>query len=131
MKQILVVDDDAQTRALVSILLQRKGFDVAEAFDGPSALRLLDFLTPDLLIVDVMMPGIDGIELCRRVRARSQTQQTPIIAFTASGSSRLDRNTREAGANGFLTKTSSPQELVGMIQKLLSPSAQVLPFFQA
>lgn len=121
-KQILVVDDDAQTRALISILLERTGFRVAEAFDGPSALRLLEFVTPDLMIVDIMMPGIDGAELCRKVRQRAATTKTPIIAFTASGSGQYDRNMREAGANGFLTKTSPPSDLMQLVHELLGGS---------
>lgn len=118
-KQILVVDDDAQTRTLVGHILQRNGFRVVEAFDGLSALRLLDFMTPDLMIVDIMMPGMDGLELCRRLRIRTQTQETPIIVFTASGSSRLDRNAREVGADAFLPKTNSPHDLSQLVQRLL------------
>jgi len=121
-KQILVVDDDAQTRALVRLILQRSGLRTQEAFDGQSALRLLEFTTPDLFIIDIMMPGIDGLELCRRLRARKQTSETPIIVFTAAGSHRLDRSAREAGANEFLPKTSSPQELTLVVQRLLEAS---------
>lgn len=119
-KNILVVDDDAQTRALVGIILQRQGFKTAEAFDGYSALRLLDFMTPDLMIVDIMMPGIDGLELCRRLRKRAQTVGIPIIIFTASHSTRFDRNAREAGANAFLPKTNSPRELANMVERLIN-----------
>ncbi len=118
-KQIMVVDDDAQTRALVGLILQRGGYKTLEAFDGQSALRLLDFTTPDLLIVDIMMPGIDGLELCRRLRARQQTTSTPIIVFSAAGSSRLERSSREAGASEFLPKTSPPQELLSVVKRLL------------
>ena len=118
-KQILVVDDDAQTRALVGLILQRSGLRTLEAFDGQSALRLLEFTTPDLLIIDIMMPGIDGLELCRRLRARKQTSETPIIVFTAAGSTRLDRAAREAGANEFIPKTSPPHELTMVVQRLL------------
>jgi CheY-like chemotaxis protein len=126
-KQILIVDDEAQTRTLVSMVLERKGFRVIEAFDGPSALRLLEFTTPDLMIVDIVMPGIDGIELCRRVRARDKTLRMPIIAFAASGSSRLDRNVRDAGADEFLPKTNPPQDLTRLVQRLLDmPAANAL-----
>ena len=118
-KQILVVDDDAQTRALVKMVLQRSGFQTLEAFDGQSALRLLEFSTPDLLIVDMMMPGIDGLELCRCLRSRRPTIETPIIVFTAVTSSRLDKAAREAGANEFLPKTSPPRELTATVQRLL------------
>jgi DNA-binding response OmpR family regulator len=118
-KQILVVDDDAQTRALVGLILQRNGFRTLEAFDGQSALRLLEFTTPDLIIVDIMMPGIDGLELCRRLRARHQTRETPVIVFTAAGSIRLDRSVRDAGANEFIPKTSPPQELSAAVNRLL------------
>lgn len=121
-KQILVVDDDAQTRALVGLILQRNGLRTQEAFDGQSALRLLEFTTPDLIIVDVMMPGIDGLELCRRLRARKQTSQTPIIVFTAAGSTRIDRAARDAGADEFIAKTSPPQELAAAVHRLLEMS---------
>jgi DNA-binding response OmpR family regulator len=119
-KSILVVDDDAQTRALVGLILQRQGFRTAEAFDAYSAIRLLDFMTPDLMIVDIMMPGIDGLELCRRLRKRMQTAGVPIIVFTASNSTRFDRSAREAGANAFLPKINSPRELTTMVEVLIN-----------
>ena len=118
-KQILVIDDDAQTRRLVGLVLQRYGFRIVEAFDGVSALRLLEFTKPDLMIVDVMMPGIDGVEFCKRVRNVEQLAGIPIIAFTASGSSLLNRDVREAGADVFLPKTSPPLDLMKQVHQLL------------
>ena len=118
-KQILVVDDDAQTRVLIGLMMQRSGYRVVEAFDGLSALRMLDFITPDLMIIDLMMPGMDGAELCRRARLRNNTLTTPIIVFTASVSSRLDHHARQCGANEYLPKTNPPDDLPRLVNGLL------------
>lgn len=118
-KQILVVDDDAQTRVLIGLMMRRHGYRVAEAFDGQSALRMLEFMTPDLIIVDLMMPGMDGNELCRRARLRERTSDTPIIIFTANVSSRIEHHARQCGANEYLPKTNPPEDLPRLVNGLL------------
>src|SRR5579862_7341996 len=80
--RILVVDDDASARdALVSLLL-REGFDVTAVSDGPAALAECASSRPDLLLVDIMMPGMDGLEVCRRIKALPETRLTPVVLVT-------------------------------------------------
>ena len=104
MKTILVAEDDRGSRALLCELLAREGYRVVEAADGAEALRLLTAEPPDLLIADIKMPGLDGLELVRRLRALPEFAALPAIALTAHS----DLDTREdalaAGFNHYLTK---------------------------
>jgi DNA-binding response OmpR family regulator len=107
-KKIMVVDDDAQVRLLVRLILERKGYQVIEANDGMSALFSLETLTPDLLILDIMMPGMDGFELCRRVRSRPETA--------------VSYSSLESGADEYMPKTSPPLVLARRVEQLLGVS---------
>ena len=84
-KIILVVDDEIGALTLIGIMLERGGFSVLKAKDAKSALNVLDQNTPDLIILDVMMPGMDGIELCRVIRERQDTGGTPVLILSARG----------------------------------------------
>jgi chemosensory pili system protein ChpA (sensor histidine kinase/response regulator) len=118
-KQIMVVDDELQTRTLISILLQRRGFIVVEARDATTALQLLETTTPHLFIIDVMMPGMDGFELTRRIRDRAQTARTPIIIVSANQDVRNVRASSDVGANIFLPKTTLHPDLTARVRELL------------
>jgi CheY-like chemotaxis protein len=121
-KLILVVDDDTQTRTLISILLQRRGFRVIEAADAFEALDLLETHEPALIILDVMMPGMDGFELCQQVRQRPTTAATPIIIFSAMRDDMGEQRSFEVGADAFLSKVSLHHELLMQIRSLLGIS---------
>jgi DNA-binding response OmpR family regulator len=121
-KKIMVVDDDAQVRLLVRLILERKGYQVIEANDGMSALFSLETLTPDLLILDIMMPGMDGFELCRRVRSRPETALTPVIMFSASDNQKVSYSSLESGADEYMPKTSPPLVLARRVEQLLGVS---------
>jgi len=113
---VLLVDDDAQLRLLVARFLERYGFIVTSAQDGTSARETLERGTFDLVILDVMLPGITGIEICRELRA---TSNLPIIMLTA----RSDDVTRvaglEGGADDYVTKPFNPREFLARVRSLL------------
>jgi DNA-binding response OmpR family regulator len=116
MAHVLVVEDEPQIAALVRENLQAEGYSVSVAGDGHTALRLLGERPPDLVILDWMLPGLDGLEVCRRIRARSIT---PILMLTARGEE-LDRVLGlEVGADDYLTKPFSMRELVARARALL------------
>ena len=124
---VLVVDDDPTVSDVVRRYLERAGFGVLLAGDGQSALDLAEKTRPDLVILDLMLPGIDGLEVCRRLRATDE--QTPIIMLTALGEE-VDRVLGlQLGADDYLTKPFSPRELVLRVQSVLrrtfpAPQAQ-------
>jgi two-component system OmpR family response regulator len=123
---VLVVDDDPEIRGLLGDYLERNGFRVSRATDGREMRRLLDASRPDLVVLDVMLPGEDGLALCRDLRARSRL---PVIMLTARGEE-LDRIIGlEMGADDYLGKPFNPRELLARINSVLRrtralPSAQ-------
>jgi CheY-like chemotaxis protein len=116
----MIVDDVPQNRAMLVDLLQETGFVVAAASNGLECLVLLDSFKPDLIVMDVMMPVIDGNETTRRIRRMPGWGALPIIAVTASVSPEDERKSREAGADAFLGKPVNVDVLLDTIGKLLS-----------
>jgi two-component system alkaline phosphatase synthesis response regulator PhoP len=113
---VLVVDDEAKLAELVEGYLRREGFDVLRALDGLSALELVRSNQPDLVVLDVMLPGIDGIEVCRRLR---QFSDAYVLMLTAR-SEEIDKIVGlSVGADDYLTKPFSPRELVARIRAML------------
>lgn len=110
--RILVVDDDAKNRKLLRDILESRGHTVAEASDGATALRLAAETSPDVVLLDIMMPGLDGFEVCKRLKQASDTQTISVILVTAL----TDRSDRlkgiEVGANDFLVKPIDSRDLV-------------------
>jgi DNA-binding response OmpR family regulator len=123
--QIMLVDDEPGVLALVSSMLKRKGFGVITASKASEAIHLLDTITPDLFILDIMMPGISGIELCKRLRAEPSTAQIPIIILSARNDSETINACYDSGANSYVPKLTLHRELIGAIQELLSAPDQV------
>ena len=116
MARVLVVDDDVTVREVVVSYLRAGGHTVVEAADGADALRSIRSDPPDLVVLDLMMPGIDGLEVCRRLRT---TSDVPIIMLTALGAE-VDRVVGlESGADDYVTKPFSPRELVLRVDALL------------
>jgi len=119
-KRLLVVDDVPQNRAMMLNLLQDAGFVVAAAANGLECLVLLDSFKPDLILMDVMMPVMDGNETTRRIRRMPGWAGIPVIAVTASASAEDERQSRDAGANAFLAKPIDHDLLLRTIGSLLS-----------
>ena len=116
MSTILMVDDDPHIRELASLFLRRDGFDVYEASDGIDALAKLDSLKADLFIIDVMMPKMDGWELCRELRA---AYDLPILMLTAKGETSQKLKGFQLGTDDYLVKPFDPLELVARVHALL------------
>jgi DNA-binding response OmpR family regulator len=116
MPRVLVVDDEPSLSQTVSYTLRREGFDVATAGDGRAALDAAQSQPPDLIVLDLSLPGIDGLEVCRRIR---RTSAVPILMLTARGEE-VDRIVGlEVGADDYLAKPFSMRELVARIRALL------------
>lgn len=118
-KHILVVDDEIGALTLIGIMLERGGFSVLKAKDATSALAVLDQNTPDMIILDVMMPGMDGIELCKVIRERADTQDTPVLILSARGDAESVMRGMEAGANDYLPKPILHHDLVAKVRSIL------------
>ena len=116
MSKVLVVDDDPHIRELVRVFLQREGLDVCEACDGVDALNRLESFKADLVILDIMMPNLDGWELCRRLR---QSGDCPLLVITAKGGTADKVRGFQLGTDDYLVKPFEPVELVARVKALL------------
>ncbi len=130
---ILIVEDEAALQKLLAYNLEAAGFEVAQAFDGEEALTLLGERTPDLVVIDWMIPQLSGIELLRRIRRRSEQSHIPVVMLTARAEEGDRLRGLELGADDYVTKPFSPAELVARIRAVLrrarpTLAAQVLEF---
>jgi two-component system, OmpR family, phosphate regulon response regulator PhoB len=116
---ILVVEDEPPLQKLLAYNLAAAGFEVAQAHDGEEAVVMLDERTPDLVLLDWMLPQLSGLELCRRLRRRQATAHVPIIMLTARGEEPDRLRGLETGADDFITKPFSPAELIARIRAVL------------
>lgn len=119
MEKILVVDDEIGALTLIGIMLERGGFDVLKAKDAHSALAVLDEEQPDMIILDVMMPEINGIELCKMIRERHDTSRTPVLILSARGDAESVMKGMDAGADDYLPKPILHHDLVAKVRKML------------
>ncbi len=123
-EKILIVDDDLDTLKLVGLMLQRQGYEIVAANNGTQALDKIGAEQPDLILLDVMMPDMDGYEVTRRIQAMSGSEHTPIIMFTAK--TLVDDKVAgfEAGVDDYMTKPTHPAELASRVKALLARSTQ-------
>src|SRR6058998_3924622 len=119
MTTVLVVDDEPIVRDVVVRYLRRDGFDTLEAGDGDAARKLIEDASPQLVVLDVMLPGTDGLALCRWIRARGQL---PVIMLTARGEEADRIVGLELGADDYVTKPFSPRELSARVRTVLRRS---------
>ncbi len=123
-QQILIVEDEADIRELLRFNLEREGFSVLEAADGNEALRLARQHLPDLMLLDVMMPGPDGFEVCRLLGAQAETAHIPVLMLTARGEE-MDRVVGlSLGADDYVVKPFSVRELMLRIRAVLRRGAR-------
>lgn len=120
---ILIVDDEIGALTLIGIMLERGGFEVFKARNAGEALLILDETTPDLIILDVMMPGMDGIELCSVIRERPATLETPILILSARGDAESIIRGMEAGATDYIPKPILHHDLVSKVRSMLGQTA--------
>jgi DNA-binding response OmpR family regulator len=120
MNQLLMIEDDARLATMVGEYLRANGFGFEHALDGHAGLQALGTAPPDLIILDLMMPGIDGLEVCRRLRALpGDVAHTPVLMLTGKGDA-MDRIIGlELGADDYLTKPFEPRELLARIRAIL------------
>lgn len=122
--KILVVDDDLESLKLIGMILQAKGYQIVAARDGQQALERAFQEAPDLVILDVMMPGMDGYAVCQRLRADPRTSTIPIVMFTAKGQLADKVIGLQSGADEYLTKPIHPRELIAHVEALLARAAR-------
>ncbi|WP_051943671.1 response regulator transcription factor [Streptacidiphilus rugosus] len=121
-RRILVVDDDPTVAEVVAGYLMRAGYTVDRAGDGRTALAEAAVFRPDLVVLDLMLPELDGLEVCRRLRAEPSTRHVPVVMLTAKGDEHDRILGLELGADDYVTKPFSPRELVLRIQSVLRRS---------
>jgi two-component system, chemotaxis family, chemotaxis protein CheY len=118
-KTIMTADDSASVRQMVSFTLKDAGYEVTEAVDGKDALNKLNGSTVNMLITDLNMPNMDGIELIREVRGQQQYRFMPIIMLTTESQDSKKQEGRSAGATGWIVKPFKPEQLVAVVKKVL------------
>lgn len=118
-KRIMTADDSASMREMISFTLQNAGYEVVEAVDGADALAKMAVHQPQMLITDLNMPNMDGIELIRRVRANPQFKYVPIVMLTTESQDAKKQAGRTAGASGWIVKPFRGEQLVAVARRFL------------
>ncbi len=126
-ERVLVVEDEASIRELIAFSLAKEGFDVRGAATGEEALRAAREEPPALILLDLMLPGTDGLEVCRRLRADAATAAVPVIMVTAKGEESDVVRGLDAGADDYLPKPFSPRVLVARVKAVLRRRARSAP----
>jgi len=116
---VLIVEDDPETRQLYVTVFESEGFRTDEAHNGLQALEKANAIPPDLILTDIAVPGIDGIELCRRLRLNKRTEGIPLLAVTGYDDRRYPDRVLQAGANRVLLKPLDPETLIEEVRRLL------------
>ena len=122
MNKILVIDDEEDYTNLVRLSLEPEGFEVISAFDGQTGLKILQQELPELLILDINLPGLDGIAICHRIRNDDRLRQLPIMMLTVRRKDEEQVKGLNTGADDYITKPFQPEELVARVKSLLRRS---------
>jgi DNA-binding response OmpR family regulator len=126
-KKILLVEDDPVSRKFMELILAKEGFQIITASNGLEGLRKAKQESPDLLILDVMLPGLDGFEVCHRLRDDEYSAHLPVLVLSAK-SQESDKNAAlSVGANDFLAKPVDRLVLIAKVTELLAPAAAAAP----
>ena len=118
MKKILVLDDEKAVAELIKLLLERNGFEVTLAYDGIEGLGIISKVKPDLILLDVLMPRMDGFQFYKKIKEDKNTSGTPVLVMTARGAMR--DSFEGLGVESFLVKPFEPEELLAQVKKILS-----------
>jgi two-component system alkaline phosphatase synthesis response regulator PhoP len=119
-KKILAVDDERHIVRLIQVNLERAGYQVVTAFDGPEALKKVQSEKPDLVVLDVMMPKMDGFEVLKRLQANPETREVPVIMLTAKAQDADVFRGWASGVSAYLTKPFNPLELITFVKRIFS-----------
>jgi CheY-like chemotaxis protein len=119
--RVLVVDDDAMIVLLLKLNLELEGHEVLTAADGPGALHAAFEHRPDVVLLDVVLAGVDGLEVCRRLRADPLTQTTPVVFLTGLAQATDMERGVAAGCDAYVTKPFDPLDLVALVERLGTP----------
>jgi two-component system, cell cycle response regulator DivK len=119
-KRVLVIEDTPDNRQIIRDLLTAHDFEVLEATDGAAGVAMAKGELPDLILMDIQLPVMDGYEATRRIKADPATKHIPIIAVTSYALSGYEAKTREAGCDGYVAKPFSPRELLALVKKFLA-----------
>jgi len=117
--KVLVADDEKDIRRLITFTLERAGFEIVEASDGKQALEMARQHNPNIILLDVMMPQMDGYEVCRRLRAEPELTNTPVLFLSAKGQNHEIGEGLSAGATDYLVKPFTPRELAAKVKEIL------------
>jgi two-component system cell cycle response regulator DivK len=118
-KRILVVEDQEDNRQIIRDLLTSAGYELVEAVDGEEGVRLAETERPDLILMDIQLPVLDGHEATRRIKQNPELRHIPIIVVTSYALSGDDRKAMAAGSDGYMAKPFSPRQLLATIRKFL------------
>jgi two-component system cell cycle response regulator DivK len=121
-KKILYVEDNEANRMIVRDLLKRTTYELIEAFDGEAGVAKALEARPDLILMDIQLPKISGLDAIKQIRAQAESASTPIIAITSFALSGDDQKAKEAGATAYLAKPYSPFELLKLVRRYLPES---------
>jgi two-component system alkaline phosphatase synthesis response regulator PhoP len=121
-KTILIADDEPYLIRSLSYVLQREGYHVESAVDGQEAMAKIESLRPDLVFLDLMLPHLDGFQVCRRIKDRPDLRSIYVIILTARGQQEDRQKGFQAGADAFMTKPFSPKEIIKTLRRVFSSS---------
>ena len=124
-KLVLVVDDEALTRQMIVMFLKMAGYETVEAEDGVDALKQVDLHQPDALILDVMMPEMDGITMCKKLRANPVTAAIPVLMLSGRSQVGAEEEGLAAGANAYMKKPMDHKEMLQLLSEMIMQSATV------
>ena len=121
-RKVLIVDDEPNIVTALEFLLRRSGYDVRLAVNGAEALEQVDAWQPDVVLLDIMMPGMSGYEVCQKMRERPELARIKIVMLSAKGSEAEINKGMSLGADLYVTKPFSTQELVATVDRLFAPA---------
>ncbi len=119
-KNVMVVEDNEKNRKLMRVVLRAKGYNIIEATTGEEALNLLKNQKPDIILMDIQLPGIDGLTLIKQIKASAITKDIPIIAVTAYAMKGDEQKILETGCNAYVSKPVNTQELPLIVEKYIN-----------
>ena len=123
MQRVLIVEDQPDIRKLIRMTLEFEAYEIAEAADGTQGLRMVEEFKPDLMLLDVMMPGeFDGLQVCQRIKANPSLAHIKVVLLTARGQARDLDDGQNVGADEYLVKPFSPLQLIDTIERLMPPA---------